>query len=153
MSDPIHVFDRLLEIALLLQHDLDSSLEASGLTPARAHLLWELHHRGPSTQQSLAVALKVTPRNVTGLVDAVQTAGFAHRQPHPTDRRATLVTLTERGTQAMAAMKREREEAATQLVLGLNQPELDQFSHSLDIIADRLRSMMAAAEVAPRRPE
>src|SRR5687768_14596787 len=96
-----HVFDRLLELTVLFQQDLSSSLGPMGLTPARAHLLWELHHRGPSHQQALATALDVSARNVTGLVDAVEAAGFAERRPHPRDRRATLVTLTPRGAEAM----------------------------------------------------
>src|SRR5918998_890556 len=116
MTAAAYVFDRLLELTTLLQQDLSTSLDAVGLTTARAHLLWELHHRGPSTQQTLATALRVSPRNVTGLVDAVEAAGFAERRPHPSDRRATLVTLTNRGTEAMARMEHDREKAAAQLV-------------------------------------
>ncbi len=40
------------------------------------------------TQRALADALQVTPRNVTGLVDALADSGFVERAPHPTDRRA-----------------------------------------------------------------
>ena len=39
-----------------------------GLTVPRVHLTWLLHHQGPQTQRALADALKVTPRNVTGLL-------------------------------------------------------------------------------------
>ena len=88
MSVQLHIFDRLLQIALLIQEDMASSFAGTGLTTARTHLLWELHQLGPSTQQALAAALKVSPRNVTGLVDALEAGGFAERRPHPTDRRA-----------------------------------------------------------------
>src|SRR5918994_5550914 len=104
MSSQVAVFDRLLEIALLIQDDLATSFAGTGLTTARTHLLWVLHHSGPSNQQSLAAALSVSPRNVTGLVDALEAGGYVARQPHPTDRRATLVTLTGRGRQTMAGM-------------------------------------------------
>ncbi|MEN3610618.1 MarR family transcriptional regulator [Plantactinospora sp. ZYX-F-223] len=43
----------------------------------------------------LSQALKCTPRNVTGLVDALEAAGFVARSAHPTDRRATVVSLTQ----------------------------------------------------------
>ena len=69
------------------------AIEALGLTPSRTHLLWELGHRGPVPQRVLAEALKVTPRAVTGLVDALAADGLVTREPHPTDRRAALVTL------------------------------------------------------------
>ena len=97
MAEHLHVFDRLLEIALLIQDDLANFFTGTGLTPSRTHLLWELHRLGPCTQQALATALNVTPRNVTGLVDALEAGGFVDRRLHPNDRRATLVTLTELG--------------------------------------------------------
>ena len=98
MTQHVQVFDRLLEIALLIQDDLADFFTGTDLTTARTHLLWELHRLGPSTQRALARTLNVTPRNVTGLVDALEANGFVDRRPHPTDRRATLVTLTELGT-------------------------------------------------------
>ena len=149
MSTREQIFDRLLEVAFLIQQDLASSLPAAGLTTARAHLLWELDRLGPSTQQALAAALEVSPRNVTGLVDAVEAAGFVQRRPHPNDRRATLVTLTDRGSQTLLKMKRDREEAAAQLMGDLDQEQVHQFGRSLDGIADRLRALAQTADTRP----
>ena len=97
MSTPTRIFDRLLEIALLFDADLARSFAGTALTTSRTHLLWVLHRVGPSTQRALAKALQVSPRNVTGLVDALEAAGYVERRPHPSDRRALLVTLTEQG--------------------------------------------------------
>jgi DNA-binding MarR family transcriptional regulator len=144
MAAQLHVFDRLLEIALLIQDDLANFFTATGLTSARTHLLWELHRLGPSTQQALARALHVTPRNVTGLVDALQAGGFVERRLHPSDRRATLVTLTELGTRTTTEMVRGRELIASELVGGFNDDELDQFSRNLDTIVERLHAMARA---------
>src|SRR5918994_1184517 len=108
MSSQVAVFDRLLEVALLIEQDLTDSFAGTGLTTARTHLLWVLHHAGPSNQQTLAAALSVSPRNVTGLVDALEAGGYVARQPHPTDRRGTLVTLTRRGRPTMAGLVRCR---------------------------------------------
>jgi DNA-binding MarR family transcriptional regulator len=145
MSAEVHVFDRLLEIALLIQGDLARSFAGSGLTVARTHLLWELHHLGPTTQQSLASALEVSPRNVTGLVDALEAGGFLERRSHPTDRRATLVTLTELGHQTMAGMESDRLQIATRLVADLSEDQLEQLRESLDLVAARLHELVAAA--------
>ena len=54
MASELHVFDRLMEIAVLIQADLVRSFAGTGLTTSRTHLLWELHRMGPSTQQALA---------------------------------------------------------------------------------------------------
>jgi DNA-binding MarR family transcriptional regulator len=50
----------------------------------------------------------VTPRAVTGLVDALVADGLVTREPHPTDRRATLVTLTSRCERLVAQLKRDQ---------------------------------------------
>jgi DNA-binding MarR family transcriptional regulator len=145
MASAEHVFDRLLEIALLIQEDLAASFAGTGLTTARTHLLWVLHHAGPANQQTLAAALSVSPRNVTGLVDALETGGFVERRPHPSDRRATLVTLTERGTETMAAMARDRQAVAARLVEGFGDERVERLGGDLDAIAERLQQMVEAA--------
>ena len=145
MTAPEQIFDRLLEIALLIQEDLARSFAGTGLTTARTHLLWVLHHSGPSNQQALASALAVSPRNVTGLVDALEAAGFVERRPHPSDRRATLVTLTDRGSDTMAEMSRDREAIAAELVEGFGEARLGRLGADLDALADRLHTMVDAA--------
>ena len=146
MNGELQVFDRLMEIAVLIQADLARSFAGTGLTTSRTHLLWELHRMGPSTQQALAAALKVSPRNVTGLVDALEAAGFVERGPHPTDRRATLVTLTELGSQTMADMVRDRELIASELVVDFGEDQLIQFGRSLDIVTRRLRDLVESSQ-------
>ena len=145
MTHETAIFDRLLEIALLLQQDMATSFAGTGLTAARTHLLWVLHHRGPSTQQAIAGALEVSPRNVTGLVDALAASGFVERRPHPGDRRATLVTLTERGVATMSGMVQERAAAATALVEGFAPERLERLGADLDALVARLRVMGGAA--------
>ena len=147
----VHVFDRLLELTLLLQADMARSFAQSGLTVARTHLLWELHELGPCTQQRLATALQVSARNVTGLIDALSKGGFLTREPHPTDRRATLVTLTRSGAQTVAAMERDREQLSAQLVADLDEAALEQLGSALDLVTARLHVLAAgpAAQGAP----
>src|SRR5579859_2905228 len=99
--------DRVLELTVLLGDDMARDLARRGLTRSRAHLVWELHRLGPSTQQTLADALGVTPRAITGLVDALAEGGFVTRERHPRDRRATLVTFTRQGKRAAEALERD----------------------------------------------
>jgi DNA-binding MarR family transcriptional regulator len=98
-----------------LNDDMTHGIEALDLTPSRTHLLWELGQRGPVTQRVLADALKVTPRAVTGLVDALAESGFVTREPHPADRRATLVTSTPEGKKVIAKLKRDHRALARAL--------------------------------------
>jgi DNA-binding MarR family transcriptional regulator len=138
--------DRLLELTVLLGADMERDLAARGLTTARTHLLWEAHRRGPCTQRTLAGALGVSPRNVTGLVDGLVATGFVTREPHPTDRRATLVTLTEHGAQVAADLVEGREELAALLFTGIPDEVFTGLVEGLDIVLARLRDALAVSE-------
>lgn len=68
---------RLFELTIVLGELMQDGLAERGLTRARATLISELRRLGPVTQRELSHTLRVTPRNVTGLIDALQ-IGRAH---------------------------------------------------------------------------
>lgn len=107
--------DQILELVVLLNEDMTKSLASQGLTVSRATLLWTLRRTGPSPQRALAEALGVTARAVTGLVDGLAAAGLVTREPHPSDRRVTLVTLTAAGTAIVERLESEQRELGRQL--------------------------------------
>jgi DNA-binding MarR family transcriptional regulator len=138
-------FDRVLELAVFLGEDMSHGLAALGLTRSRTEVLWVLHRGGPSTQRTLADALGVSPRNVTGLVDALVATGFVTREPHPTDRRAALVTLTEHGARTTAALDRDHEELARALFADMPAERFECFVTGLEQVLAGLRERAAAA--------
>ena len=69
----------------------------AGTTPARAKLLMTLHCHGNCKMSEISGHLGVTPRNVTKLVDRLEVEGLVAREPHPEDRRATIIRLTSKG--------------------------------------------------------
>ena len=140
------LLDRVFELSHLVAGDVHGTLHAQGLTVARTHLLWVLEKSGPSTQQHLAGALDVTPRNVTGLVDALQSTGFVTREAHPTDRRATLVTLTPLGSATMSEMSRQHVGLAELLFADIRPGDLEAFTATLEIVIGRVVAEIAAAE-------
>ena len=149
LHDPEATLDQLLEVVVLLNEDMTQALGRDGLTVPRATLVWLLHHHGASTQRALADAMKVTPRNVTGLVDGLEATGFVTREPHPTDRRAPLVSLTERGAATLDAMAGGHRELARQLFGDLSPAQLAAFGEGLAHVTDRLREALRAQEERP----
>lgn len=136
--------DRVLQLAVLLNEDMARDLERRGLPGSRAHLVWELHKRGPSTQQALAEALRVTPRAITGLVDALVESGFVTRERHPTDRRATLVTFTKQGDKAARSLERDHIEFARKLFDALPETTFRNFTRGLDEVLAHLRELVGS---------
>ena len=145
-----NALSQVLELTVLLGEDMRQALARDGLSESRAHLLWELGRRGPSTQQSLARALRVTPRNVTGLVDGLVQTGFVERRPHPSDRRATLVTFTARGERIAEEYQRGRAQVAELLFADLPDELFAPFVEAMDRVLDRLRAALAEAAEAGR---
>jgi DNA-binding MarR family transcriptional regulator len=75
-----------------------------GLTFLRLRLIERLNEQGPAMMRTLADELRLTPRNMTALVDALEQEHLVARRPHPTDRRATVVELTASGCEAANAV-------------------------------------------------
>lgn len=74
-----------------------SEMSRAGTTPARARLLMTLQCQGSCKMSDLSGYLSVTPRSVTKLVDGLEAEGLLVREPHPHDRRATIIRLTPQG--------------------------------------------------------
>jgi len=141
-EDRTAALDRILELVAVLDADARRELARDGLTAARAHVLWELQHRGPLPQKALADALRVSARNITGLVDGLVESGFVTREPHPRDRRATLVTFTRRGSRVMAQMERDHARFADLLFDDLTDRQVNSLVKSLDLVLSRLREAL-----------
>ena len=137
--------DRILELTVVLGRDMAQELERMGLTESRAHLVWELAHRGPCKQQVLAEALGVSPRTITALVDGLVSTDFVTREPHPSDRRATQVMLTARGERAAKTLLDGHRELATRLFADVPADRLDCFDEVLAGLLARLLELSARA--------
>lgn len=143
-SDHRAALDRLLELTLRLHEDINRGLAGRGLTVSRTSLLWTLRRTGPCPQRVLAEALGVTARTVTGLVDALADAGLVTREPHPTDRRSTLVTATESGTALVAELEREQAEFGRRLFAGMSGERFTGLVDGLTDVLDALRGPRGA---------
>jgi DNA-binding MarR family transcriptional regulator len=85
---------KLFGLAPRLKDLMDLGAQQYGLGYARGRVLWALRESGPVVMRAVSDALGITPRTLTGLIDALEADGWVVRRPHPTDRRATLLELT-----------------------------------------------------------
>jgi DNA-binding MarR family transcriptional regulator len=132
------ILERLFELGVVLTATMDAGLAERGLTRARAELLWQLQRQPKRTQRELSQLLRCTPRNVTDLVDTLEASGLVAREPHPMDRRATLVTLTRRGKSEVTRMQAGSRALAGALFAGLSSEDLSSFEAVLDLVLTRL---------------
>ena len=91
----------------------DTVLRRFGLTFARYELLMLLQfsRKGELPMGVIGKRLQVHPASVTSATDRLERDGLAERLPHPQDRRAVLVAITQEGKQrarrATAAINKE----------------------------------------------
>jgi DNA-binding MarR family transcriptional regulator len=130
--------ERLFAFAVTVEQYMQAGLIARGLTRARATVIWQLHRQGPVTQQQLARTIGVTARNITALVDGLQASGFVQRDPHPVDRRALLVRLTEAGAAVTGQLAADYELGSAQLFAGMPAEQVRQFLATVDTLTARL---------------
>jgi DNA-binding MarR family transcriptional regulator len=97
MTDPQELARLVAEFGKAFTRRMFAEVERAGTTPARARLLLALQCAGCCNMSEVGARLGVTPRNVTKLVDGLEAEGLVLREPHPTDRRATLLRLTDSG--------------------------------------------------------
>ena len=90
--------------------------------------------------RNLGDQLGASPRNMTAMVDALEDAGLVVRQPHPTDRRATLVALTPDGLHEAEQMMGPRLAALAGLFEGFTPAEQEAFSAALRRLGEAMGS-------------
>lgn len=100
----VSVVGMLFRLAPRLMDLLDMAARDYGLGFARGRVLWVLRESGPQVMRALSEALAISPRTVTGLVDALEADGWVARSPHPSDRRATVISLTPAAGAALAGL-------------------------------------------------
>jgi DNA-binding MarR family transcriptional regulator len=73
----------------------------SSLSYDRARVLETLHCNGPQRMRDIADQVDLPARNLTAVADSLETEHLVRRTPHPTDRRATLLEVTDAGRSAI----------------------------------------------------
>lgn len=112
---------------------------AAGPSLSRLRVLNTLHCEGPMKMADLADALDVTPRNVTALVDALEEDGQVRRTAHPSDRRVTIVELTENAPDA-AELFAAHQSSIAKLCSVMSPAEQKAYLRLTRRLEDRLRS-------------
>ena len=92
-------------VARRLRDTSQETLTPWDITPSHLRALRALRRHGKIRLSELSGHLHIAPRSTTEVVDALETRGLIQRRPYPSDRRATLVELTEHGVSVLGAIR------------------------------------------------
>src|SRR5215472_4674266 len=133
----VQLADLLQRLSRRLRGAQMSQLAPLGLTPAQERALRLItFSEEPLRMTELAERLRVVPRSVTTVIDALEHAGLVRRAIDPANRRAIRLHLTDKGTAVREEMRQARRQASEDLFAPLSAAERDQLIGLLSILDD-----------------
>jgi DNA-binding MarR family transcriptional regulator len=100
----------------------------AALSFTNVRVLEILDSQGPTIMREIAASLGMTARNMTAIVDTLEEGRLVHREPHPHDRRATIVELTPAGAEVAAEARSEAAAWASEAFSSLTLEEQQQYA-------------------------
>lgn len=135
-------FDVLVRYEVALWNAVDQTLRLGGaVSLGQLHALRVIdRHAGHARVQDLSHDIGITVGAASKLVDRLERDGLAVRSPNPVNRRSSLIELTSRGRQGLAAAL-ERAGAAVDQAVG--DEDVQPLVAGLVRLQDRLREQAA----------
>ena len=107
---PAPLASELRVAATLLVRRLRWERSSDAITDGQYGVLAVLSSRGPMTPSALADDQHVQPPPMSRTINALVDMGLGQREPHPSDRRQVLVSITEAGEAEVRETRRRRTE-------------------------------------------
>jgi MarR family transcriptional regulator, organic hydroperoxide resistance regulator len=127
------------------QYELDSWMRLHlGIGQLKA--LFFVSNHGTTTTGKLAVVLKVTPTNMTGVIDRLLEKNLITRTTNPDDRRELILRMTPSGEELVTELRQKRKERMAELFNRLSDEEAT-------VVEQALKFMVKAIEAGESTPD
>jgi DNA-binding MarR family transcriptional regulator len=108
--------------------------KSTGLSMPQFGLLMQMHHKGACGMSEVSERFDITPAAASQLVDKLVQNGFVQRVEDPNDRRAKLLSLTDKGRNLIQQGIEERYLWVEELAGKLTAEERAQVSEALNLM-------------------
>ncbi|GAA1658023.1 hypothetical protein GCM10009765_04350 [Fodinicola feengrottensis] len=122
-----------------------------GLYPGQEALLLELARTGPMIQAQLSEALGCEPPSVTLMSRKLETIGHIRRTPAPSDKRASIVELTDQGKALVDQVKELWRGLADETAAGLPARTVAELPHVLGAMTDNVDTRRSSRRFSEKR--
>jgi DNA-binding MarR family transcriptional regulator len=120
---------------------LDAVLAEAGTTFSSWQVLAALNAEGPVIQRDLARELEIIGPSIVERIDQLEKSGHVKRSPSPTDRRASLVSLTPAGRRLYNRLQQTMRATEAGLTEGIPERNLRITRESLTALAEKARQL------------
>ena len=129
----------LLDVARALRTYVDQRARAHGMTRAQWAVLARLERDEGMMQTEMAGALEIQPISLVRLVDRLCEHGLVERRPHPSDRRANCLYLTEPGRVRLSEMVPLAREISANVLASLSESDVAELLSRLVSLKGNIR--------------
>lgn len=136
------------DVARLMGKRFDQLAGSLGLSRAQAKAIAYLIRNEGINQAGLAELLDVEPISLTRLLDRMEAAGWIERRPHPADRRARCVYVTDKVRPVFARIREIAAQVRAQALAGLSDKEAAQLTALMERVHANLSDRECPAQEA-----
>jgi DNA-binding MarR family transcriptional regulator len=134
-----------------LAHRGEGGEGLEGIRPAHLQVFGTIK-AGGTRLTDLAAWSDISLSAMAELVDDLEQLGYVERRPDPSDGRAKLVCLTERGWDAMREGRRRIERIEADWAATMDRHRFNALASELQLLLDRLDPDVREGYLAPRAP-
>lgn len=120
--------------------------KSTGLSMPQFSIMMQLHHRGPCGMSGISEGYDITPAATSQLVDKLVHGGLIQRVEDPSDRRAKLLSLTDKGRDVVLNGIQERYRWVEEMEAKLTDEQRAQISDALDVMTRVGQELETAVE-------
>jgi len=134
---------QLADVARTMRTYVDQRAREHGMTRAQWGALARLERQEGMTQAEMAEALEIQPISLLRLIDRLCQQDLMERRPHPRDRRANRLYLTEKGRATLTRMAPLGKEVAGDILAAMPEKDVAELLRSLLVVKHNIRNAAA----------
>ena len=117
--------------------------KSTGLSMPQFGLLMQMHHKGACGMSEVSERFEITPAAASQLVDKLVHSGLMKREEDPSDRRAKVLNITDKGRDLIQQGIEERYRWVDELAGKLSAEERAKISEALNIMTNAAQELEA----------
>jgi MarR family transcriptional regulator for hemolysin len=131
---------QLTDVARMMRTYIDQRAREHGMTRAQWGVLLRLERQEGMTQAEMAESLEIQPISLVRLVDRLCEHGLIERRPHPRDRRANRLYLTDKGHTTLVRLAPLGKAVTSEVLASLSEADAAALLRKLLLIKTNIRN-------------
>jgi DNA-binding MarR family transcriptional regulator len=134
------------DVSRMRRRAFDEYMKPLGITRAQWWIIAHLSRRDGMVQTELASMLDVGKPSLSAVIDRLEKSGLIERRPHPSDRRAKSIFMTQKARKLLAQMQAAERKYNELILCDLSEADRDQLLMLLERVKNTLADLAQSDE-------